>query len=534
MIKTAAWLVTIPLLNPLIAIANAAEMYVGEWETFSLEVNDGTTQKDPFKHNIAATFIAGTNAKTVKAFYDGDGKYVVRTYLEDRGDWSYRIISEENSEELSSGTVHVSESDAKGAVRVNDIHQAFQYADGSPYTPLAFEMDWLFALDENNSSLTQTSSILNAVKDNGFNQVIFNVYAFGKLKNSGWSFEGINEKYNFNGKGGYPFGGDNNNPDHSAINIDYFKRLDKKIALLDSMDIQAHMMIYVWNKSVNWPEPDSVDDQRYFDYVVTRYAGYKNIIWDIAKEALDYGRADLEFINGKIARLRELDNDGSLITVHDYTYSESESLVGNIDFVSIQEWAPDIGAKTKDLLERHPLKPVHNIENGCYEVTGNAIFTGTYSRSETCLDRNYKIYFNGGFVTHYWQNAAWFELNYEPMKAPNPPDLAFYKTMSAFTEAFPLTDWRPRRFHFTTWSLSKDKDMVFYLEAPTNAVRGHLPASYKKEKYKVSWISTLTGERMDGKDVDMRGYVWLDVVKPDALTGEPAIAILESIQGEQE
>ena len=40
----------------------------------------------------------------------------------------------------------------------------------------------------------------------------------------------------------FPFGGSNDQPDHSRLNIEYFKRLDRVIDYLDRKGIAAHLM----------------------------------------------------------------------------------------------------------------------------------------------------------------------------------------------------------------------------------------------------------------------------------------------------
>lgn len=117
----------------------------------------------------------------------------------------------------------------------------------------------------------------------------------------------LDSVYDYGSPKVYPFGGDNTNPDHSRLNVEYFKRLDRVIEYLDQKQIAAHLMIYVWIKRVNWPEARSAADNRYFDYVVKRYQAYPNLIWDISKEALGYGHNDVTYISDRIERLRKLD-----------------------------------------------------------------------------------------------------------------------------------------------------------------------------------------------------------------------------------
>ena len=65
-------------------------------------------------------------------------------------------------------------------------------------------------------------------------------------------------------------------------------------------EIVSHLMIYVWNKNVNWPDMDTKADNMYYDYIVKRYQAFPNIIWDVSKEALYYNRATKEYISERI------------------------------------------------------------------------------------------------------------------------------------------------------------------------------------------------------------------------------------------
>ena len=77
----------------------------------------------------------------------------------------------------------------------------------------------------------------------------------------------------------FPFLGSNNAPDYSSLNCEFFKNLDTKIESLNDRDIISHLMIYVWNKRVNWPKLASKADDMYFDYVVKRYQAFSNIVF---------------------------------------------------------------------------------------------------------------------------------------------------------------------------------------------------------------------------------------------------------------
>ncbi|KGT88702.1 DUF5060 domain-containing protein [Enterobacter cancerogenus] len=503
-----------------------------KWQTGDFIFETATKNQQPFDVETTAIFTHTKSGKTYRSvlFYNGGNDFVSRVSLPESGEWRYKIESSLPDLNGRSGSVQITEANSRGKVMVDKAtRKTFTYENGDVYNPQAYELDWLFSLDQKDNSLTQTKSIVDYIKQGGFNQVLMNVYAYGSSNKNSWATKDLDPKYNFNKTEIFPFLGTNDKPDYSALNVDYFKKLDEKIAHLNNQGIEAHLMIYVWNKGVNWPALGSKEELRYFNYVINRYSGFNNIIWDVSKEAMDYNHANAQFINDRIDIIRKLDPREHLVTLHDFIYAESPYLASNLDYISIQEWAPDIAKKTEDLNRLHPDKPVHNIENGCYETTTHRIFSGAFNSAEACLDRNYQIYFNGAYTTHYWQNTSWFELNYEPQKLPKEkqPNMVYQKVFSEFMGNYPLKTWKPHRFHFSTWSLINDKkEIVFYLPADADDVKGHLTPEYSMLKFKRTWLATQTGKRIDGGEWDMKGYEWIDGNKPDELIGQPAVLIL--------
>ena len=194
----------------------------------------------------------------------------------------------------------------------------------------------------------------------------------------------------------FPFGGNNDDPDYKTLDLTFFQRLDRVVGHLNEAGIVAHLMIYVWNKKVNWPTPNSAADNLYFDYVVKRYQAFPNLIWDISKEALAYGRDDMTYITDRIHRLRRLDGHQRLVSVHDYAYCNQYP--GEVDFISIQEWRPNLYGIMRSVAAKHFNKPVFNIEHGGYETTMYQIFpSGAFNDPLTCLDRNYQCVFAGTY-----------------------------------------------------------------------------------------------------------------------------------------
>jgi hypothetical protein len=208
----------------------------------------------------------------VQGFYNGSDEYVLRFSSDIKGNFKFTTFSSDKKLAGLNGRFSVVENSNKenlGAVIVDPkSQQKLSHKNGKPYFALSFELDWLFDLDsDNKKAIPKTEQIIKTVKENGFNQVVMNIYAYDVK----WPVaNNVPEKYNFKKPDYTVFGGTNEKPDFSTLNVDFFKHFDRVIQHLNENGIVAHVMIYVWNKQVNWPEMYSADDNRYFNYVIKR------------------------------------------------------------------------------------------------------------------------------------------------------------------------------------------------------------------------------------------------------------------------
>jgi hypothetical protein len=260
--------------------------------------------------------------------------YVIRFTPPTAGTWRYTTKSSLPALDGLKGMLKAepASADRKGGVIVNpQSTRQFYDENGESYYPIASESDWLFALDsENKEDFPVIRTFVDQLANEGFNQIVMNVFPYDVK----WAKDGkLDTNYEYGSPRVFPFGGDNTTPDYATLNVDYFQRLDRVIDYLDRKGIAAHLMIYVWNKQVHWPEADN----RYFDYVVKGYQAFPNMVWDISKEALGYGHTDVNYISQRIERLRRLDAYKRLVTVHDYGYCKK--FPQKLDFISVQLWA---------------------------------------------------------------------------------------------------------------------------------------------------------------------------------------------------
>lgn len=475
--------------------------------------------------------ITHENGETMKVpgFYNDDKTWVVRFCPPEEGKWSFTTYSTVSSMAGKKGEIDVSpktKADEHGPIIIpTNNKQRFAYADGTPYFLLAFELDWLFALDwDNPNGIPKTENIVSHLVENKFNHVVMNVYAY----DANWGDrKSIKPEHNYAEPNVFPYGGDNTNPDYSTLNIDFFKHLDRVMAHLDEKEIISHLMIYVWNKKVNWPEPDSKADNMYFDYVVKRYQAFPNLIWDISKEALAYGRDDMNYITRRIDRLRKLDGHGRLLSVHDYSYCNN--FPDKVDFISIQDWRPNIFDRMIDVSSKHNKKPVFNIEHGGYEKTMHSIFDGSYTDPVACLYRNYECVFAGTYSTYYWQNSSWYEVVYNPESLPkeNQPAFGYYKNLVNLFEDYDFGKLKPDQAIFTPYCLTDHKNYYMFLIAPNMISLNGDVQELKGKKVNIKEYDPLTGKYHDSGTREFKNGTWLGIRKNENIKSPFSVIILE-------
>lgn len=481
----------------------------------------------PFKENCTAVFL-GPNHQEIKlkAFYNGNQEYVIRFSAFKPGVYTFKTNANHKKLNKLSGTITVIKNgnlNYHGAIVIDPQNpRKFAYADGKSYNLMAFELDWLFAMDYGKTELSDAKKLIGTIKANGFNQVVMNVFAY----DIAWiKDKTIDPKYNYGQPKFFPFGGNNSKPDFSLLNTAYFKHLDKIIQLLKDEGIVSHLMIYVWNKKVNWPDMNSEGDNMYFDYVVNRYQAYENIVWDISKEALYYGRADMNYITDRIHRLRNNDAYHRLVSVHDFKYCANNPK--EVDFISTQDWSIDLASKMKANYKQFIDKPIFNIEHGGYEKGPYTVFNGHYNNAEACLKRNYECAFQGVYSTYYWQNTSWNVIIpdvYDKSISPQ-PKLNYFKHFTEFFNKYDFKTLKPFDMGSEGTMALKDDKGTYLLYCPQDnyAIGTNFPDKINSAK-SITCFNPINGDyKLLVKEDIINEFSWL--IPP--ATGFDRILIIE-------
>lgn len=402
---------------------------VPQYDIYDFLLDSDTIHENAFMVDLFATLEheSGEKIENIPGFYNGNGKWVIRFSPIKKGRWCGKTTS--NDPKLSGidlGEILCVENEnpeIHGALQIDPEHpQKFAWTDGTPFVILGFECDWLFSYHQEKPEKCREH--VELINNRGFNYIVMNIYAH------------VGFSQPDRGKGTviipgtvyapsrmYVFGGTNDEPDHTKLNVDFFKDYDKMMSILHEKGIVAHIMIQVQNKRVNWPGRLSAEDDMYWKYVVARYQAFGNVVWDIGKESYNLLKetGSHEYTKNRIDLIRKMDAYDHLVTVHDVEggstgrVSEVEEVC---DFCSDQIHLKDIDRYNREALTKLRIypKPYLNIEYG-YELGAEDLKTyrsGTTVPWKDVLDWTYALYLAGAYPGYYYSNTSWDLIKFEP------------------------------------------------------------------------------------------------------------------------
>ena len=454
---------------------------------------------NPFEVELSATFVheSGAAIENVPGFYDGDGAWLVRFRPTREGIWRARTSSparELDRRELGPITcVPGANPNVHGQIVIDRAHPTrFAFEDGSRCVPLGFECDWLFSVHQ--SKPARARSLIDLLAERGFNYIVTNVYA-----HTGFSDAARDDVYGPPAM--YVFGGTNDAPDHSRLNVDFFRDYDGLLSYLHANGIVAHLMVQVQNKKVNWPARRSREDDMFWRYVVARFQAFPNVVWDVGKECCKLLKetGSHDYVLERIRLIREADAYSHLVTVHDPVANSAgtDSPVDDAcDFVSDQVHLGEAGRYSREAAERVRLaaKPYLNIEYG-YEEGVDAIetYTGrTTAPWQDVLLWTWAIYLGGGYPCYYYSNTAWDLVKPDP----EPPGWRRYRHLAAFLARLDLGPMRPESGATGTGLCLAEPGRQYLALLPGGGdLEIDLSAVPERARADVEWMDIRSGER---------------------------------------
>lgn len=354
----------------------SAQVNVEKWRMYEI-VLKGETKGNPFTDvQISAKFVNGENTKIVSGFYDGKGFYKIRFMPQATGTWTYVTTSNLKSLQAKKGKFVCVANTAEnhGPVAVKDTFH-FAYADGKAYYPFGTTC---YAWVHQGDSLAEVT--LKTLAKGYFNKMRMCIFP---------------KDYDWNKKEPllYPFEGKPlTNWDYTRFNPAYFQNIEKRIAQLDSLGIEADLIVFHPYDRWGFQKMDRKTDDLYIRYILARFAAYKNVWWSMANEydfMREKKRTDWDHF---IQVFAEEDPYNHLRSIHhgSVMYDHNNPLLTH---ASIQN---EDTYRARDLRKKFK-KPV--IYDECrYE--GNINWSWGNLTAEELVNKFWRGFTNGGFVGH--------------------------------------------------------------------------------------------------------------------------------------
>ena len=344
---------------------------VRQYETFELSFSGAPLTDAWAQIDLQATFSCGDTVRTVKGFYDGDGRYIIRFLPEQAGTWRWKVTGcvEAEGEEVCEAA-----REQHGPVRAVSTH--FEYADGTLFIPFGTTV---YALASQEDALVEET--LESLKNAPFNKVRMCVfpkdYDYNKNEPPCYAFE---KKENGSWDTGRP-------------NVLFWQRFERIMDRIGAMGIQVDLILFHPYDRWGFAGLPQKNNLEYLDYLLRRFSAKPYIWWSLANEYdinMDVkSLADWEEIEEYVA-----DNDPyhHLLSNHNCMCFWDHTRP-NITHASLQ---------TKALTEiprwiREYQKPVV-IDECCYE--GNLPYLWGSISGQEMVRRFWRCYASGGYCTH--------------------------------------------------------------------------------------------------------------------------------------
>lgn len=340
----------------------------------------GYSDGNPFvDYKVKGIFKSKNETVSVDGFYDGAGIYKVRFMPSFEDTYSFEISGSFSDCTYSgSFTVLPPSKDNHGPVRVaNTFH--FAYEDGTPYYPVGTTCYvWHLQTGE------LQNKTLKTLENSAFNKIRFCIfpkhYDYNLKDPISFPYIGkpcdcsVLTKENFNQFNGRAEG---NDWDYKRFNVEYFKHIENCIMELKKLSIEADLILLHpydrWGFSMMGKECDEL----YLDYVVARFAAFRNVWWSMANEYDLLPQKSLEDWESYAKLICERDPYSHLRSIHNcisfYDYSRpwiTHCCIQRQDIYKSAECTADWREKYKKPVVLDEIAYEGNIQHGWGNISG--------------------------------------------------------------------------------------------------------------------------------------------------------------------
>ncbi len=259
---------------------------VCKWDVFEVEI-EGPMDGNPFtEQKVSAVFSNRNGSMVVEGFYDGEGIYKVRFMPSFEGKHTFVIRSSFMSGSVS-GAFYVDPAKENnfGPVRTSATYH-FAYENGEPYRSVGTTA-YVWALQDD----ATVQATLKSLKEADFNKVRFCVfpkhYEYNFKDPAEFPYEGTAMDASVLNQDNFMnyLGKDNGSTfDHERFNPSYFERIERCIAALAEMNIEADLILFHPYDRWGFSCMSRSENELYLRYVINRFSAYHNVWWALANE----------------------------------------------------------------------------------------------------------------------------------------------------------------------------------------------------------------------------------------------------------
>jgi hypothetical protein len=353
-----------------------AQVKVEKWSVFELTFK-GPIDGNPFiDTRLSADFIHENDTVLVQGFYDGKGIYKVRFMPSEEGKWNY--LTSSNVKELhkkNGNFICIPPLNGNhGPVAVKDTFY-FAYADGSPYYP--FGTTCYAWVHQGDSLADVTIKTLSKRYFNKMRMCIFpKSYDWNNNEPKLYPFEGTPLKnWNFN-----------------KLNPAFFRNIEKRIKQLDSLGIQADLIVFHPYDRWGFSSMNRTTDDIYIKYIIARFSAYKNVWWSMANEWDFMGEKSVIDFDHYVDLFAKEDKYHHLLGIHNGAkwYDHTNPLITHASIQSEDTY------KANEYRNKYN-KPI--VFDECrYE--GNIQWSWGNLTAKTMTEKIWRGVINGGYVGH--------------------------------------------------------------------------------------------------------------------------------------
>lgn len=354
------------------------QVNVEKWQVFEFTLR-GPSNGNPFRDvRLTCSFSSNVDRDSivVAGFYDGEGLYKIRFMPQKEGQWKYATTSNIKYLDNKKGSFvcTAAQRSNHGPVVVKDTAY-FAYGDGIPYFPFGTTCyGWVHQGD----SLADIT--LKTLSWGYFNKIRMCIFP----KSYDW---------NNNEPLVYPFEGNPpKNWDFGRLNPRFFRNIEKRIRQLDSMGIEADLIVFHPYDRWGFSSMDRATEDLYIQYIIARFAAFKNVWWSMANEWDFMHAKQLSDWDYYIEQFATQDKFHHLLSIHNGVrfYDHTNPYITHASIQSEDTYkAKEYGRKYK--------KPV--VFDECrYE--GTIPWSWGNLTPQSMVEKFWRGFTNGGYVGH--------------------------------------------------------------------------------------------------------------------------------------